>query len=77
MVILDMRALDRKNEDGKTICDIPKLVKAEVRARTNLEPNSALAEWQKSPQGHQREAQETSGSAFPTKPLVLKSDDRS
>ena len=32
MVALDMRALDRKNGDGKTICDIPKLVKAEVRA---------------------------------------------
>ena len=32
MVTLDMRSLDRKNEDGKTICDIPKLVKAEVRA---------------------------------------------
>ena len=32
MVTLDMRALDRKSGDGKPICDIPKLVKAEVRA---------------------------------------------
>ena len=32
MVTLDMRSLDRINEDGKTICDIPKVVKAEVRA---------------------------------------------
>ena len=32
MVTLDMRSLDRKNEDGKIICDIPKLVKVEVRA---------------------------------------------
>jgi hypothetical protein len=34
LIALDMSALDRKNGDGKTLCNVPKIVKAVVRAGT-------------------------------------------
>ena len=32
LIALDMSELERKNGDGKTICNVPKIVKAVVRA---------------------------------------------